>query len=176
MISGVWVVVRKACPTTRLWKNALTLFSTVFVVSILHLSFCSFFLVYGVMCGSTFIFLQMATQLPQQHLWLAHLHVVLVLTKTETDLSTFFSQLLCWDWIEIQLSVFPPVGHFFFFFMAMMSSTLLSSLPQQHQQPGSQLIFEWIQAAQKARQDFLLNNKWLKRNPNYNQVPLKTSN
>lgn len=116
MISGVWVVVRKACPTTRLWKNALTLFSTVFVVSILHLSFCSFFLVYGVMCGSTFIFLQMATQLPQQHLWLAHLHVVLVLTKTETDLSTFFSQLLCWDWIEIQLSVFPPVGHFFFFF------------------------------------------------------------
>lgn len=71
---------------------------------------------------------------------------------------------------------FPSCRTLFFFFMAMMSSTLLSSLPQQHQQPGSQLIFEWIQAAQKARQDFLLNNKWLKRNPNYNQVPLKTSN
>lgn len=57
--------------------------------------------------------------------------------------------------------------------MSLPSTPLPLYLPQLHQQLGSQLILEWIQVSKKALQDFPLGNNGLKRNLNYNRVPLK---
>ena len=50
------------------------------------------------------------------------------------------------------------------------ATSLLTSATAAVWQP---VILEWIQASKKALQDFPLSNNGLKRNLNYNQVPLK---